>query len=127
MDKPLFIKVDAVLLKVPDIDLALAFYRDGLGMQLCWRKHEMAALRLGDAELVISTTHSSETDILVESVPEAVTVIEQAGGSTIVPPTDFEVGILAVISDPFGNRLTLIDLSKGVYQTDDQGNVTGVA
>jgi len=34
---------------------------------------------------------------------------------------------VAVIADPFGNPLTVVDLSKGRYVTDAEGNVTGVA
>lgn len=45
----------------------------------------------------------------------------------IVAPKDIPVGRIAVVRDPFGNELTLIDLSKGTYQTDTQGNVTGIA
>jgi hypothetical protein len=36
------------------------------------------------------------------------------------------VGRVAVVADPFGNRLTLLDLSKGRYLTDADGIVTGV-
>ena len=32
----------------------------------------------------------------------------------------------AVVADPFGNRLVLVDLSKGAYTTDADGSVTGV-
>jgi hypothetical protein len=31
------------------------------------------------------------------------------------------------VHDPFGNRLVLIDLSKGEHTTDADGTVTGVA
>jgi hypothetical protein len=40
---------------------------------------------------------------------------------------DIPVGRLAVVQDPFGNVLVLIDLSKGTYTTDEDGSVTGVA
>jgi len=33
----------------------------------------------------------------------------------------------AVVADPFGNVLVLLDLSKGHYITDTTGNVTGVS
>jgi hypothetical protein len=34
---------------------------------------------------------------------------------------------VAVVADPFGNPLTILDLTKGRYRTDPDGNVTGVA
>jgi hypothetical protein len=33
---------------------------------------------------------------------------------------------VAVVRDPFGNLLVLLDLSKGTYTTDADGMVTGV-
>jgi hypothetical protein len=41
-------------------------------------------------------------------------------------PFDIPVGRVAVVADPFGNTLVLVDLSKGRYVTDASGNVTGV-
>lgn len=37
MHSPLFRKVDCVRLGVPDLESALAFYRDRLGLGLVWR------------------------------------------------------------------------------------------
>jgi len=127
MTKPLLEKVDAVLVNVPDIEQALEFYENKLGQELCWRKEKTAAVKLGDAELVLSTELNQETDILVKSVQETVQIIINAGGKVIVEPEPIEVGFMAVVADPFGNELTLVDLSKGLYQTDANGNVIGVA
>ena len=41
-------------------------------------------------------------------------------------PFDIPAGRVAVVADPFGNILVLVDLSKGRYVTDSAGNVTGV-
>ena len=125
-DIPVLKKIDAVLVKVPSIQEGLDFYREQLGMQTLWKKEDMAAVRLGESELVLSTKLDPETDFLVESVEHAVTVFKSAGGKVIVPSEDIPVGKVAVVEDPFGNKLTLVDLSKGVYQTDGSSNVTGV-
>lgn len=125
-DVPVLKKVDAVLVKVPSIAEGLDFYREQLGMQTRWKKDDMAAVRLGDSELVLTTKLEPETDFLVESVEHAVAVFEHAGGKVIVPPEDIPVGKVAVVEDPFGNKLTLVDLSKGTYKTDASGAVTGV-
>lgn len=122
----LFKKVDAVLVRVPSIEEGLDFYCKKLGHELRWKKDDQAAVKLGDCELVLSTKLDPETDLLVESVVGAVQEIEKAGGKIIVPVEDITVGKMAVIQDPFGNNLTLIDLSKGLYQTDSHGNVMGV-
>jgi predicted enzyme related to lactoylglutathione lyase len=49
-----------------------------------------------------------------------------AGGRRVAGPSDIPVGRLAVVADPFGNDLVLVDLSKGRYTTDRRGDVTGV-
>ena len=51
---------------------------------------------------------------------------EAAGGKILVAPFDIPVGRRAVVADPFGNPLVLLDLSKGRYSTDMAGRVTGV-
>lgn len=126
-DIPVLKKINAVLVKVPSIQEGLDFYREQLGLQTFWKKEDMASVRLGDGQLVMSTTLDPETNILVESVEHAISVFEKAGGKAIAPPEDIPVGKVAVVEDPFGNRLTLVDFSKGFYTIDTSGNVTGVA
>lgn len=125
-DIPVLKKVDAVLVKVPSVEEGLDFYREQLGMQTQWEKDDMAAVKLGDSELVLSTKFDPETDFLVEEVEHAVNVFKKAGGKVIVEPEEIPVGKVAVVQDPFGNKLTLVDLSKGLYKTDASGKVSGV-
>ena len=124
---PLLRKVDSVQIPVPDLDAGLRFYRDGLGLELKWRHATQAGLRLGDTELVLQTERPEpETDFLVDSAEEAVRRVLAAGGRVLAGPLDIPVGRLAVVGDPFGNSLVLLDLSKGTFVADDNGNVTGV-
>ena len=125
--EPLLRQVDCVQIPVPDLDAGLRFYRDGLGLELNWRHATQAGLRLGDTELVLQTERPDlETDFLVDSAEEAVRRVEAAGGRVLSGPEDIPVGRVAVVSDPFGNPLVLLDLSKGTFRTDHDGNVTGV-
>lgn len=130
MTDPLLRKVDCVQLRVPSIDEGLDFYGTTLGHELIWRTDTQAALRLpdSDTELVIQTERTEpEVDLLVESIDNAVRVIKAAGGAVITEAFDIPVGRLAVVADPFGNPLALIELSKGRFVTDADKNVTGVA
>jgi predicted enzyme related to lactoylglutathione lyase len=125
--EPLLRQVDCVQIPVPDLDAGLRFYRDGLGLELKWRHATQAGLRLGDTELVLQTERPDlETDFLVDSAEEAVRRVEAAGGRVLSRPQDIPAGRVAVVSDPFGNPLVLLDLSKGTFRTDHDGNVTGV-
>ena len=119
--------VDAVVVRVPDLKDGLAFYCARLGHPLVWRTADSAGLRLGDTELVLSTTNGPETDLLVDSVVDACAEFVRVGGTVLVEPEAIPVGRVAVVQDPFGNRLTLVDLSRGTYLTDADGRVTGIA
>ncbi len=121
--------VDSVQLPVPDLDEALAFYRDRLGHELLWRTDTAAAVRLPQTttELVLQVGRPDpEVDFLVESVDDAVDAFRAAGGTLVVEPFDIPVGRVARVADPFGNVVTLVDLSAGRYVTDAHGEVVGV-
>jgi len=62
---------------------------------------------------------------MVERADDAAAQIEAAGGKVVVPPFDIQIGRCVVIHDPWGNELVLLDMSKGVLETDAEGNVIG--
>jgi predicted enzyme related to lactoylglutathione lyase len=128
---PLFQKVDAVTIPVPDLDVGLRFYRDALGHELRWRNDDTGqaglALPGSDTEIVLTIRQRYEPDWLVASADEAAAAVAAAGGRVVTEPFDIPVGRVAVVADPFGNTLVLLDLSKGHYVTDATGNVTEVA
>jgi predicted enzyme related to lactoylglutathione lyase len=121
--------VDAVTVPVPDLDHGLAFYRDRLGHGLIRRNDEVgqAGLRLPDSQPEIVLSQSLPYAVnLVTSVSDAVATIVAAGGFLLVEPHAIAVGRLAIVADPFGNSLILLDLSHGRYAVDDTGQVTGL-
>lgn len=38
---------------------------------------------------------------------------------------DIEIGKCAVVKDPWGNQFVILDDSKGVFLTDENGNIIG--
>ena len=127
--RPLFRKIDCIELPVADLGQALEFYRDRLGHELVWRTDVAAGLRLpgSEAEIVLQTERPhAEVDLLVDAIPEAIGRFMQAGGSVLVEPFEIAIGRCAVVADPFGNRLVLLDAHKGGLVTDDSGRVVGV-
>lgn len=130
MPEPIFRKVDCLQIPVPDLEAGLAFYRDRLGHELIWRTERQAGLRLpqSDAEIVIQTERPElEANLTVESTDAAVERIVAAGGRVLRVPFDSPIGRCAVVADPWGNRLVILDTSTGLLVTDERGAVTGVA
>jgi predicted enzyme related to lactoylglutathione lyase len=117
--------VDAVTLAVPSLDAGLAFYTGALGHELLWRNDEIgqAGLRCpdGQTEIVLATALPSEPNWLVESAENAAVAIAEAGGRIVEPARDIPVGRVAVVEDPFGNRLVLVDLTRGRYPVAPSG------
>ena len=124
-------KVDAITVRVPSLDEGLAFYRDLLGHLVLWRNDATGQVGLSvsdsDTELVLTTEHGYEPNWLVSSVDEATETFRRSGGRVLADPVDIAVGRLAVVADPFGNRIVLVDLSKGRYDTGEDGAVVGVS
>ena len=125
---PLVGKVDCVRFYVPDLEAGLDFYRDHLGHRLLWRTDREAGLEMPDtdAEIVLQVERrGQETDLKVESADDAAARVQTAGGKVIVPPFDIQIGRCTVVEDRWGNRMVLVDSTKGTLLTDDEGNVVG--
>ena len=128
MPSPLFRKVDCIRLSVQDLDSGIAFYRDRLGLELIWKTQHVVGLRMPDdiTEIVLhAEPKAPEIDLKVQSADEAANQFEQVGGEVIVPPFDIQIGRCVVVRDPWGNELVLLDTTKGLLETDSEGNVIG--
>jgi catechol 2,3-dioxygenase-like lactoylglutathione lyase family enzyme len=101
---PLFHKVDAVTIPVPDLDTGLRFYRDSLGHELRWRNDAVGqaglALAAGDTEIVLTTRQGYEPDWLVASADEAAAAVQAAGGVV----TELRPGLPADLKPAAGLR-----------------------
>lgn len=110
-------KVDAVTVRVPDIDAGIHFYVDVLSHRMTWRNDTtgQAGLELpdGDSEIVLTTEHTYEPNWLVDSVDDAIEVFRSNGGQVIADPFDIPVGRLGVVLDPSGNALVPAGLEQG--------------
>lgn len=130
MDLPLFQKIDCIRLYVPDLEAGLAFYRDQLGHRLVWRSETAAGLRLpgSEAEVVLQNEAPGiEVDFLVDSADEAAAQWTARGGKVLAGPFDIRIGRCVVVADPWGNPLVLLDASKGLLVTDEEGHILGNA
>lgn len=128
-EEPLFDSVDCIHLHVTDIDKGLEFYKNALGLSLLWRTPTACGLGMknGTTEIVISTEDLLMVDMKVGRVEDALPRFIEAGGEIAEGPFDIDVGKCAVVVDPWGNKYCLLDTSKGTYDTDSTGAVTGVS
>jgi lactoylglutathione lyase len=129
MPDPLFHAVDCLCLPVPELETGLAFYRDELGHELIWRTPTAAGLRLpgSQVELVLQTERPRpEVDLTVASVPASLARLVAAGGTVLRGPFEIAIGQCAVVQDPWGNELVLLDHSKGRLKTDAHQEVIGL-
>lgn len=123
---PIFKTVDCLSIPVPDLDAALAFYSANLGHELIWRSSKAAGLKLpgSNAELVLhADRRPMETDLVVDSVPEALARFTSAGGRVLKGPFEIQIGLCAVVADPWDNTLVILDSSKGTLQVDENKRV----
>lgn len=123
MSEALFQKLDCLMFNVGDLEGALHFYRDKLGLPLAWRTKGAAGVRVGESELVIcqGPPREPETDIMVASAEKAAGAFVEAGGSIVTGPFDIRIGKCVVVADPWGNKLVLLDSTKGALQPDKDG------
>ncbi len=128
MSEPVFRKIDCYSVPVDNLDAGIEFY-GRLGHGLLWRDGDNSAgLRLPDSddELVLHTDKRPfETCILVDSVDAAIASITANGGKLAFGPIQIKIGKYALLNDPWGNPLPILDFSNGKLVTDENGNVVG--
>jgi len=124
----LFKSTDCLRLYVSNLEEGLRFYRDALGLKLIWRTDTAIGLGMADlvTEVVIQTENKrQEIDIKVDSVIDAVKIIESAGGQIVYGPFEIKIGKCAVIRDPWDNEYVILDSTKGTFITDGDGKIIG--
>lgn len=112
-------KIDCVMIRVDDLDRAVAYYTRVFGLRLAWTRPSQVGLKMPetDAEIVLHT----ETDLpsrievhyLVDDVAQAIAHFQANGCRMLVEPFDIEIGKCATIEDPFGIPLNILDMTKG--------------
>lgn len=123
--QPLYKSIDCIRLYVPDLREGMDFYCNRLGLHVIWKMDSEIGLGMSESntEIVLQKERMDpEIDIKVDSVPEAVDQIQKAGGRILHGPFDIKIGKCAV---PWGNQYVILDTTKGLFVTDDDGNIIG--
>jgi len=112
-------KIDCVMVKVENLPAATEYYANVFGLKINWQDETSVGLRFsdGDSEVVLhrdlNIPVGAEVHYLVEDVLAAIATCEENGCQILVQPFDIAIGKCAVIKDPFGKVLALLDMTKG--------------
>ena len=117
-------KIDCVMIRVDDLNAARDFYSDVFGLKPVWQDEQTGQAGLlfpeSDAEIVLHTDPDIpgqvEVHYLVTDVVAAVQKYADQGCTILAEPFDVRMGKCAVIRDPFGTRLCLLDASKSAAE-----------
>lgn len=107
-----------MLVRVRDLAPAAEFYTRVFGLRPLWRDETSVGMGMAetDAEVVLHTMDlpgDRSVHYLVDDVLEAVAIAERAGCDVREAPFDIAIGKCAVLVDPFGTTVCLLDMSKG--------------
>lgn len=107
------------MIRVEDLKAAASYYKDVFGLHPKWSDESSIGLGFqeSDAEIVLhcdpNIPSSVEVHYLVDNVIAAVADYAVHGCQMLVSPFDITIGKCAVIKDPFGTRLCILDMTKG--------------
>src|SRR5688572_9864950 len=107
-------RVDRLLLRVPQLESAVRYYRDVLGLTVARQDAKVASLRLadGDTELVLHADPDLPAEATYYLVYDVRYLYNRRDALKLKfqnPPAPVSRGYRAAVRDPFGNVLLLLD------------------
>jgi lactoylglutathione lyase len=113
------LKIDTIMFYVSNLEKAAKFYENELGLKRLWTDKEQGMIGFvfagSDSEIVIHndmSIHNPSFSFLVENVEEFCDEYQKKGYTVAQKPFDVRCGKFAVLSDPDGNELQIIDLTR---------------
>ena len=105
------------MVRVTDLAAAVDFYASVFGLRPLWRDEVSVGMRMPetDTEVVLHTMDlpaDCTVYYLVDDVVAAVAEYSRAGCAVREAPFDVVVGKCAVLEDPFGNPVCVLDLTR---------------
>ena len=108
-------KIDCVMVRVDDLAAATAFYARACGLRPLWRDESSVGMGLPDtdAEVVLHTMDLPGEWNVYYLVDDVLAAVAAWRGEVVREPFEIEIGWCAVLADPFGNAVGILDMSKG--------------
>jgi catechol 2,3-dioxygenase-like lactoylglutathione lyase family enzyme len=120
-------RVDRILLRVPQLDSAVKYYRDVLGMMVLKHDARLANLKLADCdtEFVLHADPDLPAEAIYYLVADVRDLYQRRADlklTFVSAPTAVSRGYRATVKDPFGNVLLLLDRTlerSGASEVED--------
>jgi catechol 2,3-dioxygenase-like lactoylglutathione lyase family enzyme len=127
----MLLRIDRVMLRVPNVEAAAKYYCDVLGMKIARQQKDRASLKFaeGQSELLLHNDEalpSGEVYYLVENVRDLFERKAELKLQFTQKPQQAGKGYRATIRDPYGNTMILIDrTSAGGEAALEDGKTPG--
>jgi len=112
-------KIDAVMLKVEDLETTADFYINVMGLKRGWtdRENSMTGLLFpdNDSELVLHCDNDlpdPNISYQVKDVEAFVEKYKKSGYKVLRKPFDIRCGKCAILEDPEGHSVEIMDITK---------------
>ena len=111
--------IECIMIRVDDVEAAAAYYAKVFGLRAQWSGDDSIGLKFPetDAEIVLHNDPAIpspvEAHYLIDDVVGAVAHLAAQGCQILVAPFPITIGKCAVIRDPSGTRLCILDMTKG--------------
>jgi predicted enzyme related to lactoylglutathione lyase len=113
------LKIDNIMYRVSDLVKAEKFYTEVLGLKKVWEDRDLNMIGFifeqNDSEIVIHSDQKIprfDYSYLVKNVTSFCDEIKKQGYKVALEPIEVRSGKYALIADPDGNEIPIIDLTK---------------
>lgn len=123
-------KLGLIMVVVSDMERSVAFYRDVVGLKLLFKQNNWSQFDAGNIilglhpigeEVSVGATTGCTFGIYVTDMQKAVAEIKRRGGLLAVEPRREPFGLWALLKDPDGYNVQIIQMAQTV---DSQENIT---
>lgn len=122
-------KLGLVMIVVKDMARSVAFYRDVLGLRQLfvqdnWSQFDAGTILIGlhpeGDEVKVGPTSGCTIGIYVDDITKAVAEVKRRGGHFAVEPRSEPFGRWALLNDPDGYNIQIIELKSGYRELHKQ-------
>lgn len=122
-------KLGLVMIVVSNMDRSVAFYRDVLGLKMLfhqnnWSQFDAGQMLIGlhpeGEQVKVSPTTGFSLGIYVDDIMKTVSELKRRHGNIAIEPRPEPFGRWALLKDPDGYGIQLIELKSGYRETHKQ-------